>query len=299
MNAPSTLKLGLVGLDTSHVTAFTQLLHDASSPHHVPGARVVSALPGGSPDFPLSFSRVESFTRQLRDEYGVRIATSLEEVGEACDGILIESVDGRAHRAQFKTLLAYGKPLFVDKPLAGSMEDAEAMAALAEEKGVPVMSCSSLRFAEAFRHALRTPDVGALAGLDLHGPMPTEPQLPGLFWYGVHTAEMMIAALGRDFGAVRALHTDGQDVVVAEWSGGRLGVLRGKRGENTRFGGQLHFERDSVSFRVDPAKDRPFYASLLAEMIPFFQGKQNAAPIDEALAVMRYMDAANRALGYA
>ena len=38
------LKIGVIGMDTSHVTAFTKLLNDATAPDHVPGGKVVAAF---------------------------------------------------------------------------------------------------------------------------------------------------------------------------------------------------------------------------------------------------------------
>ena len=38
------IKVGIIGLDTSHVVAFTQLLNDPARPDHIPGARVVAAV---------------------------------------------------------------------------------------------------------------------------------------------------------------------------------------------------------------------------------------------------------------
>src|SRR5580704_4713713 len=74
------IRLGLVGLDTSHASAFTSILHNPSDPFHIPGARVVAAFPGGSPDMPISISRVGGFTTELRDMYGVRIMDAPEDV---------------------------------------------------------------------------------------------------------------------------------------------------------------------------------------------------------------------------
>ena len=42
------LRLGLIGLDTSHVIAFTSRLNEPDSLNHVPGARVIAAFKGGS-----------------------------------------------------------------------------------------------------------------------------------------------------------------------------------------------------------------------------------------------------------
>lgn len=147
VKAPGALSIGMIGLDTSHAVAFTRLLHDADHPHHVPGGRVVCAWPGGSPDFELSISRVERFTREMAEEFGVRIVETPEQVAERCDAVMLEAADGRAHLELFRRIAPYGKPVFVDKPLAAGVRDAEEILRLAERYGVPIMSCSALRFA--------------------------------------------------------------------------------------------------------------------------------------------------------
>ena len=64
----SELKIGMIGLDTSHVTAFVDLLNDKSHEFHVPGCQVVKAFPGGSAKFSLSANRVEGFTKELSEK---------------------------------------------------------------------------------------------------------------------------------------------------------------------------------------------------------------------------------------
>src|ERR1700741_2011481 len=71
------LRIGIVGTDTSHATAFTQILNDESSPDHVPGGHVVAAYKGGSPDVESSASRVEKFAEELRDKWKVQLYSSI------------------------------------------------------------------------------------------------------------------------------------------------------------------------------------------------------------------------------
>src|SRR5262245_18211271 len=137
------LRIGMIGLDTSHVVAFTKLLNDPKNEHHVAGGKVVIAFPGGSQDFDLSRNRVEGFTKELREQWGGRIVDLPEAVAEACDLLMIESVDGRVHRAQFEATVKYGKPTFIDKPFTVNSNDAEAILKLGKEHGIPVMSSSS------------------------------------------------------------------------------------------------------------------------------------------------------------
>ena len=108
----------MIGLDTSHVPAFANLLHDSTQEYHVPGGRIVAAYPGGSPDFALSLSRVEGYTAELRDKHGVEIVESIAELRNKCDAVMLESVDGRVHLEQFREVAGWGGPVFIDKPLA-------------------------------------------------------------------------------------------------------------------------------------------------------------------------------------
>ena len=58
------LRIGIIGLDTSHVVAFTKLLNDPNTANHIPGGRVVAAYKSGSPDMPeKSFNRIEPTLR--------------------------------------------------------------------------------------------------------------------------------------------------------------------------------------------------------------------------------------------
>ncbi len=75
--APKVLRAGIIGLDTSHVVAFTKVLNDPNAEGELAGVRVVAAYPGGSPDVVASASRVEGFTRQVRD-MGVEIVDSID-----------------------------------------------------------------------------------------------------------------------------------------------------------------------------------------------------------------------------
>src|SRR4051794_34968819 len=89
------LRAGMIGLDTSHVVAFTELLNGPKAIGELAGIRVVAAYPGGSPDLPASRDRVEGFTRKLRDEFGVEIVDSIDALLAKVDVVLLESVDGR------------------------------------------------------------------------------------------------------------------------------------------------------------------------------------------------------------
>jgi hypothetical protein len=283
----------MAGLDTSHVPAFAKLLHDASEAHHVPGARIVAAFPGGSPDFSLSINRVEGYTADLRDNHGVEIVNTLADLRGKCDAVMLESIDGRVHLEQFREVSSWDVPIFIDKPLTISAEEAREILRIAQDSGVRVTSASAIRFSEKFQEALAAGAGETIIGADCFGPMMFQEQCPGYFWYGIHSAEMLYAAMGAGCREVLATREESHDVVVGRWADGRLGTIRGNRAGNNAFGGTLHRAASRSTFDVTAGK-KPFYASLLEKVIPFFRDGSEVVSLPEAVEVIRFLEAANQ-----
>jgi len=288
----SELKIGLIGLDTSHVTAFTKLLNDPAVEYHVPLGRVTVAFPGGSPDFDLSINRVEGFTAELRDNYGVAIVDSPEAVAEQSDVIMLESVDGRVHLEQFRKIAPFGKPTFVDKPFAVTSADARAIANLAAEHNIPFMSASSLRYAQALLEVLADDAHGPIFGADTYGPISIQPTQPGLFWYGIHPVDMLYATMGTGCQEVRAVTNEDHEFVTGIWSDGRIGTVRGNRKGSYAYGATVHREKGTQLVDV-ASRPKPFYASLLEAISGMFTTGQSPIAAEEMVEVVRFIEAAN------
>lgn len=281
------LRIGLIGLDTSHVIAFTQLLNDPAHPSHVPGGRVVAAFKGGSPDLPDSRDRVEGYTQELQQKWGVQILDSIEALCAAVDGVMLESVDGRPHLAQARPVLRARKPLFIDKPMAGSLRDVIEIFRLARETGTPCWSSSSLRFYPGLIELKKT-DVGVVRGAVSTGPAPLEPHHPDLFWYGIHPTEALYAVLGTGCERVVRTHTPDTDVVTGVWRDGRVGTLIGIRNAAAPYRVTLFGTRAVVDQK--PGGD---YAPLIREVMRFFQTGVAPVPPEETLELFAFMEAAD------
>ena len=285
------LKIGLIGLDTSHAPAFAGLLNDEKHKDHVPGGRVVAAFPGGSPDMDLSRNRVEGFTKTLREKFAVEIKDSPEAVAEAVDLVMILSVDGRVHRAQFERTAKFRKPTFVDKPFAVSVEDAEAMLRVAHAEKVPLMSCSSVRYSDNVVEALGGKRE-TVAGCDACGPLSEVPTQPGLFFYGVHTVDLIVSVLGHGCQEVRAAHYDACDVLTLAWPDGRVATARLMKEPHGRFGVTLH-RKAGPQFVDASAAKRAAYASMLEAILRSLPRGKSDVPEDEMLDTIKILAAAN------
>jgi len=281
------IRVGIIGLDTSHVIAFTKLLNDANDPKHVPGAKVVAAYKGGSDDIESSYSRVDGYTQQLQDEFGVKIVPTIEELCTLVDAVLLESVDGRPHLEQVKPVFAAGKPVFIDKPVAGSLADAIQIYKLGKERNVPWFSSSSYRYYESMT-ALMQQNVGEIKGANSFGPAHLEEHHPDLFWYGVHPTEALFTALGTGCESVVRTSTPDTDVVTGIWSDGRVGTLRGLRNQATPHKVIL-FGTDAVAEQEGDGD----YAPLVVEIVKFFETKVVPVAPEETIEIFAFMEAAD------
>lgn len=289
MNSP--LKLGLIGLDTSHVLVFSDMFNNPQSKNPLAGARVVAAWQGGSPDIESSISRIPGYTAELKDKFGVQIVDSPEAVAKASDAILLTSLDGRTHPGQFERIAPFGKPVFMDKPFAVSTADAKKMFATAKKHNVRLFSSSSLRFTEALVSVV-TPETRAnVKGADFSGAAAHEPTNPGLYWYGIHAVEMLYTTMGRGCRSVRCVSNDLHDVVTGTWSDGRLGTVRGNRTGNYELNGVVHFEKNSVHVNVQTQK-KGFYVSLAEAFLAFFRGGPVPVDPEETIEIIRFIEAA-------
>ena len=280
------LRLGIIGTDTSHVIAFTKALNDPAAPDRVTGAKVVAAYKGGSPDVKESSSRIDQFAGQLKSTHGVRFVDTIGELCSQIDGILLESVDGRAHLPQMKEAVKCGKPVFIDKPLASTLSDAREIARIAAAANVPWFSASSLRYGELAALA-KTPVNGALAW----GPGPFEEhQALDLSWYGIHAAEILFTVMGPGCAEVTRSTTEAADVVTCRWKDGRLGTMRVDR-PYSKFGAVAFRDKNDVqalpAIKVD-------YLPLLREIVQFMTTRKPPVANSDTMEIFEFLDAAQR-----
>ena len=282
------LRIGMIGLDTSHSTEFTRRFNDATDKNYIPGGKVVAAFKGGSPDIVKeSWSRVEGYTKELQEKYGVKIVDSIEALCAEVDVVMLESVDGRPHLQQAIPVFKAKKTLFIDKPVAGTLADAIQIFRLAKENNVPCFSSSSLRYYPGLVE-LKSANFGELRGAISTGPAHLESHHPDLFWYGVHPTEALFTIMGTGCESVVRTSTEDTDVVTGVWKGGKVGTLRGLRNAVEPYRVTVFGSKAVVDQK--PGGD---YTPFLREVMKFFQ--TGIAPVspEETIELFAFMEAAD------
>ena len=281
------LRVGMIGLDTSHAVEFTRRLNDPKDSNYVSGARVVVAIMGGSPDIPESRDRVAGYTKILREKYGVKIVDGIGPLLADSDVVMIESLDGRPHLGEVTPVIEAGKPVFVDKPTAGSLRDVLEIYRLAKDHNVPIYSGSSLRFYPILQR-MKATDLGNLKGADSCGPAELEPHHPDLFWYGIHATEALYTIMGPGCESVVCSSTKDTHVVTGVWKDGKVGTLRGIRNGPAPYRVTIFGSKGFLDERLTGD-----YTPFLREVVKFFQ--TGIAPVspEETIEIYAFMEAAD------
>jgi hypothetical protein len=217
----------------------------------------------------------------------VEIVDSIDELLDRVDCVLLESNDGRPHLEQVLPVLKAKKPVFIDKPVAGSLADAVAIFTAAEKLGTPVFTSSSLRFTEGAQK-LRGGAFGDVLGCDAFSPVPIEKTHPDLFWYGIHGVETLFTVMGPGCESVTRVSTDDMDVVVGKWNGGRLGTFRGIRKGASGYGGTAFTAKG-----IQQVGAYEGYRGLVVEIVKFFRTGAPPVSASESLEIYAFMEAAD------
>jgi hypothetical protein len=289
-DTPKPLRAGIIGLDTSHVPAFTKLFNGPKADGDLAGIKIVVGYPGGT-DMPASATRVERFTRDLRD-MGVEIVDTIPKLLEKVDVVLLESVDGRIHLKEAREVFKAGKPVFIDKPLAGNLPEAIAIVELAKLHKVPFFSSSSLRFGEGIRSLVNNPEAGAILGAATWGPCSYQEGTPDLYFYGIHGVEGLFTLMGPGCETVSRTKSKNNDQVTGVWQDGRIGTYRGIVKGKADSGAVVYGEKAIV---LTP-KASAGYEPLCRQIGKFF--RTGIAPVspEETLEIFTFMEAADESL---
>ena len=280
-------RVGIIGLDTSHVEVFTKAFNAENASSDLGGYKVVAAVPLASQDIESSIGRLELFTEAVK-KLGVEIVPTIPEMLKKVDVVLLESVDGRPHLEQAIPVLKAGKTMFIDKPVAGTLTDAFAIYQAAKDLKQPVFTTSSLRYMANFDDIVNKKSIGDILGAESYGPSSIEPTHPDLFWYGIHAVEALYTVMGLGCHTVSRVHTPDTDVVVGIWDGNRIGVFRGLRSGRQDFGGTAFGKTGISTFGRSLG-----YDPMIKEVVKYFQTGISPIAPEETLEIFTFMEAAD------
>lgn len=263
------LRLGIVGTESSHCAEFLTFLR---SPEGAGAAQLAAVWPGaGEP--------VE----------GADIVGRPEELPGRVDAVALFARDAREHLELAAPLLSAGLRVFVDKPLAASVADAERLLELAARHGGAVTSFSALRWAPEVlawsREVARARREGTLLEVGAAGGAnPNDPHA-GAWFYGVHPVDMLASAVGGSLLTGETTLTHQPGLVESHWSvdGIELG-LRLEANQAAPFGVWWAARDGSRKETVVPV-GAGYFTTAAERILAFLSGNPGVGP-EECLAVV-------------
>lgn len=279
------MKIGLIGLDTSHSEIFTRLLNDSEDAHHVKGAQITHVISTYSEDLRISRERFPQYYEIVTNKYGVIPVEDVEEFMTVVDAVIIGTVDGRNHLEWFKKVVSYSKPVFIDKPIVMNSGEMKELINLSKIYNTPVMSSSSLRFSESVVQA-KSADIQS--GY-FFGPTPRQEQMPGYFWYGIHLVEMVVTIFGTEVEKMKVETYKDCEQIHMTFSNGKHAIIRGENEWHNRFGATLHTKENVHSLRLWE-EEKPYYAGLIEQVVQFFETGVSPVPIEETKEIVGLLE---------
>ena len=284
------LKIAIVGLDTSHSVALPKLMNDPECPAdmHIDGLKAVTCL-----RFETPFQNKEGLDKRQEqlEGWGVKVTENFEVAVADCDAIMLEINDPAYHLDYFSRVAAMGKPVFLDKPLAGNLADGRAILALARQHQTRVWSGSSLPFSPPLVDAVAKMEGEILLG-HCFGALGNAPAGDSLIWYGVHSFEMMQRLMGTGAEQVRASDNGVSVVSVVNYPNNRRGVIESTRSA-WRYGGRVQTAKQLAFFEVDSSK---LYYNLLLAVKAFFLGGPAPVSLEQTFEGLAMMVAARQSI---
>jgi len=222
---------------------------------------------------------------QWCQEQGVGKASSLEQVVEACDCLVVLSPDNPERHEDLADLpLKSGKPVYIDKPIAPSLAAAKRLFEKAEKHGTSMMSCSALRYSSELEEALKKVSgkpvsyVGTRGGGDFES-------------YAIHQLEMLVMTLGTGARQVMQCGNQLTKLMVIDYPDGRrgsVGLLPGHPFQLSASYGQ------SESVVLNNVVD--FFPRFIEAMLGFFEIGLSPVAKEETLEIAALLEAGCSAL---
>lgn len=281
------LKFGILGTDSSHAVEFTRILNDPQAVDHIAGARVVAAYRGGNPKLPFSRDRIQKFSDALQTKWAIPFVPRIADLCDKSDAILLLSVDTSGRMRELTEAARCHKPIFVDKPLGGTLADAREVAQFLDQQHIAWFSTSSIRYGHEQRPA-------GVVGAETWGPGKYIEGFPlDLTYYGIHSIESLYSIMGPGVVQVARTRSKDTDVITAIWGDGRIGTVRLIHPESI-YGALIYREGGHAETLLN--LQGPGYAPLVQEIVTFVRTGTRPVTEAETLEIFSVMDAAQHSL---
>jgi len=276
------LRIGIVGAENSHSLAIARTLNLEKA---VPGARVVAI-----------WGETAELAEKVAAEGRIpRIVKRPAELVGLVDAAVVDHRHGKLHLPAARPLLGAGMPLFIDKPFCTRLAEGRRFLAEAARRRVPVVSFGVMPLQKSFAEFRRElAGLGPLVALTTTGPADLFSKYGGVFFYGVHQAEMLVRLAGLQAAAAQ-LNPSGSGGTATVWfAGGLVATMNLVAGKCPGFHVTAVGEKGCLARKIE--YDRKTYLTGIRSFVSMFRGGRPLYGAREVLAPIAILEALDKSL---
>ncbi|MBQ7921989.1 MAG: Gfo/Idh/MocA family oxidoreductase [Clostridia bacterium] len=179
-------KVAILGCENSHASNFLQYIKDRPKFSDV---EVVGI-----------YSNEAEAVEKLHNKYGVPVMENPEDAVGRIDGLIITARHGDNHYKYAKPYIASGIPMFIDKPITISEDEAVQFMSELRENGIRITGGSSVKHADLIydlKAKAQAEEGGRTIGGVIRAPLSSDSPYGGFFFYSQHLVEMSCEVFGR------------------------------------------------------------------------------------------------------
>ncbi len=177
-------KIVILGCENSHANHFLNLIAEG----HYPEIEVIGI-----------YSNEPEAVQKLHDQFGTPIMADYADAVGKVDGVMITARHGDNHYKYAKPYMDAGIPMFIDKPITCTEEEAVTFMREAKDKGIRLCggsTCAALAETLALAETVRTEACGAVRGGAVVSPYQPNSPYGGFTFYAQHLIEIMTTIFG-------------------------------------------------------------------------------------------------------
>lgn len=159
---------------------------------------------------------------KLRDVFGVPIMNDYTDAVGKIDGLVITARHGDNHYKYAKPYIESGIPMFIDKPITISEDEALTFMRELRANGVRITGGSSLKHADVIydlKAKALAEEGGKTVGGVARAPLSPDSPYGGFYFYAQHLVEMICEVFGRYPRSVKAIKSDVTRTVIFRYDG--------------------------------------------------------------------------------
>lgn len=195
-------KIAILGCENSHADAFLKFI----------------AAGGEFSDLEVVgvYSDDRAAADKLNEKFGAPVLDHYADAVGKIDGLIITARHGDNHYKYAKPYIDSGVPMFIDKPITVTEQDAVEFMKQLKDRGVRISGGSSLKqdvFVQQLKAQAESEEGGCTLGGYVRAPYQSENDYGGFYFYAQHLVEMVCEIFGRFPLAVTA-QQNGQQIHV-------------------------------------------------------------------------------------